>query len=101
MFPDQVSVPVEGVATPYDISFDLLAENSIVNAARQLCLQKAGEIGVTTNEILNQVCVPRIEQHITAVLLANKIVRREAPTTVSVSRFYCSEGYVNDIALCR
>ena len=84
----QVSVPIEGVATPYDVSFDLLAENSIVNAARQLCTQKAGEIGVTTTEVLNQVCIPAVEQHITAVLLANKIVERKAPAAQATVRIH-------------
>lgn len=76
-------MPVSGVDN-YTISFDLLRDNAIPNAARELCLQKQTELGLTTVEQGNN-CIANVEQHITAVLLANKIVGRNPSRTVTVS----------------
>lgn len=78
-------------AGTFSVSFDLLRGGGISSAARTLCTEQAVAIGVTSNQILEDVCIPKIEEYITAVLLANKIVERKAPNVVTVrtnTKFY-------------
>ncbi len=85
----QVTVPIEG-GGKYDISFDLVQVGDIANAAREFCVQKAGELGITTQEQLTTVCVPRVEEFMIASLLANKALDKQAPSnSVSVSLLVC------------
>ncbi len=70
------------------MSFDLLVGPGIAGAAHKVCYSVADRLNLSTDDAVQKQCIFPVEEHITAVLLANKIVERTVSKTVSVKLFF-------------